>query len=109
MEKTKWLTIVSDKTSGLSMSDIVDKISGLILLLIFANLSKEFFRQWLINNNFQGKQDQELPEITDEIIDDVSNRYIELFNLITGNPFKPRESNNTLKELETNIIESLST
>ena len=72
-------------------------------------LSKEFFRQWLINNDFQGKQDQVLPEITDEIIDDVSNRYIELFNLITGNPFKPRESNNILKELETNIIESLST
>ena len=72
-------------------------------------LSKEFFRQWLINNNFQGKQDQELPEITDEIIDDVSNRYIELFNLITGNPFEPRESNNILKEIEANIIESLST
>ena len=72
-------------------------------------LSKEFFRQWLINNDFQGKQDQVLPEITDEIIDDVSNRYIELFNLITGNPFKPRESNNILKELEANIMESLST
>ena len=72
-------------------------------------LSKEFFRQWLINNNFQGKQDQELPEITDEIIDDISKRYIELFNLITGNPFKPRESNNILKDLEANIMESLST
>ena len=72
-------------------------------------LSKEFFRQWLINNDFQGKQDQVLPEITDEIIDDVSNRYIELFNLITGNPFKPRESNNILKDLEANIMESLST
>ena len=72
-------------------------------------LSKEFFRQWLINNDFQGKKDQVLPEITDEIIDDVSNRYIELFNLITGNPFKPRESNNILKEIEANIIESLST
>ena len=72
-------------------------------------LSKEFFRQWLINNNFQGKQDQELPEITDEIIDDISKRYIELFNLITGNPFEPRESNNILKDLEANIMESLST
>ena len=71
-------------------------------------LSKEFFRQWLINNDFQGKKDQVLPEITDEIIDDVSNRYIELFNLITGNPFKPRESNNILKEIETNIIQFLS-
>ena len=72
-------------------------------------LSKEFFRQWLINNDFQGKQDQVLPEITDEIINDVSKRYIELFNLITGNPFKPRESNNILKELEANVLESLST
>ena len=72
-------------------------------------LSKEFFRQWLINNDFQGKQDQVLPEITDEIIDDVSNRYIELFNLITGNHFKPRKSDNILKEIEDNIIEFLTT
>ena len=71
-------------------------------------LSKEFFRQWLINNDFQGKQDQKLPEITDKIIDHVSRRYIELFNLITGNPFKPRVSNNILKEIETNIIQFLS-
>tara|TARA_Y100001970_G_scaffold236026_1_gene295409 strand:+ start:14 stop:958 length:945 start_codon:yes stop_codon:yes gene_type:complete len=72
-------------------------------------LSKEFFRQWLINNDFQGKQDQVLPEITNEIIDDVSNRYIELFNIITGNNFKPRESDNILKEIEANIIQFLST
>ena len=72
-------------------------------------LSKEFFRQWLINNNFQGKGNQKLPQITDKIIDDVSKRYIELFNLITGNPFEPRKSNNKLKEIEDNIIEFLST
>ena len=72
-------------------------------------LSKEFFRQWLINNDFQGKENQELPEITDKIIDDVSNRYIELFNLITGNTFKPRKSNNISKEIEAKIIEFLST
>ena len=72
-------------------------------------LSKEFFRQWLINNDFQGKENQELPEITDKIVDDVSNRYIELFNLITGNTFEPRKSNNLLKEIEGNIIEFLST
>ena len=73
-------------------------------------LSKEFFRQWLINNNdFQGKENQELPEITDKIIDDVSNRYIELFNLITGNPFEPRKSNNILEEIEAKIIKFLST
>ncbi|MDG1337208.1 MAG: phosphoribosylaminoimidazolesuccinocarboxamide synthase [Flavobacteriaceae bacterium] len=70
-------------------------------------LSKEFFRQWLIKNNFQGKENQSLPEITGEIVNDVSNRYIELFNLITGNTFKPRESNNLLKDLENNIIDYL--
>jgi len=70
-------------------------------------LSKEFFRQWLIKNNFQGKENQNLPEITGEIVNDVSNRYIELFNLITGNTFKPRESNNILKDLENNIIDYL--
>ena len=72
-------------------------------------LSKEFFRQWLINNDFQGKENQELPKITNRIIDDVSNRYIELFNLITGKPFEPRKSNNILKEIEDNIIKFLST
>ena len=70
-------------------------------------LSKEFFRQWLIKNNFQGKENQSLPEITGEIVNDVSNRYIELFNLITGNTFKPRKSNNILKDLENNIIDYL--
>ena len=70
-------------------------------------LSKEFFRQWLIKNEFQGKENQKLPEITDEIIDDVSKRYVELFNLITGRSFQPRKSDNILKELEDNIIEFL--
>ena len=71
-------------------------------------LSKEFFRQWLIKNEFQGKENQKLPEITDEIIDDVSKRYVELFNLITGKSFQPRKSDNILKELEVNITEFLS-
>ena len=72
-------------------------------------LSKEFFRQWLIKNEFQGKENQKLPEITDEIIDDVSKRYVELFNLITGREFQPRKSDNILNELEANITEFLST
>ena len=71
-------------------------------------LSKEFFRQWLIKNEFQGKENQKLPEITNEIIDDVSKRYVELFNLITGRSFQPRKSDNILKELEANIAEFLS-
>ena len=72
-------------------------------------LSKEFFRQWLIKNEFQGKENQKLPEITNEIIDDVSKRYVELFNLITGRSFQPRKSDNILNELEVNITEFLST
>ena len=70
-------------------------------------LSKEFFRQWLIKNNFQGKENQNLPEISNNVIKDVSNRYIELFNLISVNTFKPRNSNNILEELEKNIIDYL--
>tara|TARA_B100001027_G_scaffold214294_1_gene186269 strand:- start:1075 stop:2019 length:945 start_codon:yes stop_codon:yes gene_type:complete len=71
-------------------------------------LSKEFFRQWLINQNFQGKVNQTLPEITQEIIANVSFRYIELYNIITGNPFKPRESTDILEEIESNITEYFS-
>ena len=71
-------------------------------------LSKEFFRQWLIENEFQGKENQKLPEITNEIIDEVSKRYVELFNLITGRSFQPRKSDNILKELENNVTEFLS-
>ena len=71
-------------------------------------LSKEFFRQWLIKNEFQGKENQKLPEISNKIIDDVSKRYVELFNLITGRTFQPRKSDNILKELEANITEFLS-
>ena len=71
-------------------------------------LSKEFFRQWLINHNFQGKENQPLPNISKEIINDVSNRYIELFNLLSESTFEPRKSYNILKDLESNIIEYLS-
>ena len=71
-------------------------------------LSKEFFRQWLISNNFQGKENQNLPEITDEIINDVSTRYTELFSIITGNNLITRNSKNILNDLERNIINYLS-
>ena len=71
-------------------------------------LSKEFFRQWLISNNFQGKENQNLPEITDEIISDVSTRYTELFSVITGNNLITRNSKNILNDLERNIINYLS-
>ena len=50
-------------------------------------LSKEFVRQWLIENNFQGKEGQILPEMSDEYIESVSERYIELYEKITGGNF----------------------
>ena len=70
-------------------------------------LSKEFFRQWLIQNDFQGKEGQSLPEITDEIINSVSNRYIELYNKITGSEFDNLVYTNTVDQIEENIIRSL--
>jgi phosphoribosylaminoimidazole-succinocarboxamide synthase len=54
-------------------------------------LSKEFVREWLMDNNFQGKQGQQVPEMTDEIVENISNRYIELYENITGEKFKKNE------------------
>jgi phosphoribosylaminoimidazole-succinocarboxamide synthase len=52
-------------------------------------LSKEFVREWLIQNNFMGKEGQTVPEMTDEWIDTISKRYIELFEKVTGKTFVP--------------------
>jgi phosphoribosylaminoimidazole-succinocarboxamide synthase len=51
-------------------------------------LSKEFVRQWLIANGFQGKDGQTVPEMTDELVNSISDRYIELFEKITGEKFQ---------------------
>lgn len=71
-------------------------------------LSKEFFRQWLIQNDFQGKEGQDLPEISKDVVMNVSNRYIELFDKIIGTNFKPRNTNDIISELENNIISAIS-
>ena len=71
-------------------------------------LSKEFFRQWLIQNDFQGKEGQDLPEISNDVVMNVSNRYIELFDKIIGTNFKPRNTNDIISELESNIISAIS-
>jgi phosphoribosylaminoimidazole-succinocarboxamide synthase len=52
-------------------------------------LSKEFVREWLINNNFMGKAGETVPEMSDEWIETISNRYIELYEKVTGNRFEP--------------------
>jgi phosphoribosylaminoimidazole-succinocarboxamide synthase len=69
-------------------------------------LSKEFVREWLIANNFMGKEGQTVPEMTDEWIDTISKRYIELFEKVTGKTFVPEELDTA--EIERRITGSLS-
>ncbi|GJM61638.1 MULTISPECIES: phosphoribosylaminoimidazolesuccinocarboxamide synthase [Persicobacter] len=66
-------------------------------------LSKEFVRQWLIENGFQGKEGQQVPEMTEEVISNISNRYIELFEQVTGEKFEKTNLENVEKQMETNI------
>ena len=71
-------------------------------------LSKEFVRQWLIKNGFQGKEGQKIPEMTDELVNSISNRYIELYEKMTGEVFIKSDSENILKRIEDNISKSMS-
>lgn len=66
-------------------------------------LSKEFVRQWLIENNFQGKEGQSVPEMTDEFVASISDRYIELFENITGDRFIKADIADVQKRIEKNI------
>lgn len=68
-------------------------------------LSKEFVREWLMENGFQGKEGQQVPEMTDAFVESVTNRYIELFENITGQQFK-KEAVST-EDAEKKIIETL--
>ncbi len=70
-------------------------------------LSKEFVRQWLIENDFQGKEGQQIPEMSDEKILEISNRYIELYEQITGEAFIKADTNNVLQRVEQNILNFL--
>lgn len=66
-------------------------------------LSKEFVREWLIANNFQGKEGQVIPEMTDEKVLEISNRYIELYELVTGEKFIKHDSENILDRIKNNV------
>ena len=70
-------------------------------------LSKEFVRQWLIENGFQGKEGQQIPEMTSEYCDSVSERYIELFEHITGDKFIKEDVSDVLTRVEKNILDYL--
>tara|TARA_Y100001968_G_scaffold304120_1_gene318853 strand:- start:121 stop:1062 length:942 start_codon:yes stop_codon:yes gene_type:complete len=70
-------------------------------------LSKEFVRQWLIENGFQGKSDQLIPEMSSDFVQLVSNRYIELFEKITQKAFDRGDVSNLLDRVKNNIEKAL--
>ena len=72
-------------------------------------LSKEFVREWLMENGFQGKDGQQVPEMTPEIVAGISERYIELFENITGEAFDKADIANITSRIEKNVIEYLKT
>lgn len=67
-------------------------------------LSKEFVRQWLIENGFQGKEGQKIPEMTDDFVQSVSARYIELYEKITGKKFEKKPYDNILEQIEKAVL-----
>lgn len=71
-------------------------------------LSKEFVRQWLIENGFQGKDGQSIPEMSEDYCNSVSERYIELFEYITGDKFVRENVNDVVNRVERNILNYLS-
>ena len=70
-------------------------------------LSKEFVRRWLIENGFQGKEGQQIPEMTEEYINSVSERYIELYENIIGEPFVKADINQINERIEQNVLHYL--
>jgi phosphoribosylaminoimidazole-succinocarboxamide synthase len=72
-------------------------------------LSKEFVRQWLIENGFQGLEGQTLPDMSDEFIESISDRYIELYENITGEKFVKGDYENIDKRIEKNVVDYLKT
>ena len=67
-------------------------------------LSKEFVRQWLIANGFQGLKGQQIPEMTEEKINEISDRYIELYEKITGEKFVKSDVSNIMERIEKNVL-----
>lgn len=70
-------------------------------------LSKEFVRQWLIEHDFQGLEGQTLPTMSEDYIELVSERYIELFENITGTPFEKADTTNIAERIEQNVLSCL--
>jgi len=72
-------------------------------------LSKEFVREWLMENGFQGKEGQKVPEMTEEIVAGISERYIELFENISGEAFDRADVSDITSRIEKNVVEYLQT
>lgn len=72
-------------------------------------LSKEFVRQWLIENGFQGLEGQTIPDMPDDFVELVTNRYIELYELITGGKFIKSDTTNITDRIEKNVLNYLET
>ena len=70
-------------------------------------LSKEFVREWLMDNGFQGKEGQQVPEMTEEIVNSISERYIELYEHITGEKFVKEDTSNITERIEKNVTDYL--
>lgn len=70
-------------------------------------LSKEFVRQWLIENGFQGKEGQQVPEMTDAIVNSISDRYQELYHQMTGEALDPVNYSSMLERIEQAIVKSI--
>lgn len=70
-------------------------------------LSKEFVRQWLIENGFQGKDGQQVPQMTDEIVASISNRYKELYHHVTGEALTPIDYSSLQERIEKSILNSI--
>ncbi|MDE6643288.1 MAG: phosphoribosylaminoimidazolesuccinocarboxamide synthase [Muribaculaceae bacterium] len=70
-------------------------------------LSKEFVRQWLIDNGFMGKAGQTVPEMTEQFCNEVSDRYIELYEHVTGRKFEKANEQNLVGRIESNVLSCL--
>ncbi|GAA0894566.1 phosphoribosylaminoimidazolesuccinocarboxamide synthase [Fulvivirga kasyanovii] len=70
-------------------------------------LSKEFVRQWLISQGFQGKNGQKVPEMTDEVVNSISDRYLELFEKFTGEPFQKQDYSKVNDRIENSIVKAI--
>lgn len=67
-------------------------------------LSKEFVREWLMEHGFRGLEGQKMPEMPDDFVEHVSNRYRELYEIMTGETFLPDDSGDIVERIETNIL-----